>query len=67
MCFADGILTKEELERSKSVDTLILVTPLPKLIERTVPKETFDYLSVICSLLHVSSCVRVDIAALLRL
>ena len=59
---AEGILTKEELERSKSVDTPMLVTPLPKLTERTVPKETFDYLSVIGSLLHISNCVRVDIA-----
>jgi len=40
----------------------MLVTPLPKLTERTVPKETFDYLSVIGSLLHISNCVRVDIA-----
>ena len=59
---AEGILTREELERSKTVDTPMLVTPLPKLSQRTVPKEQFDYLSVVGSLLHVSNCVRMDIA-----
>ncbi len=59
---AEGILTKEELERSKSVDTPMLVTPLQKLSERIVPKDKFDYLSVVGSLLHISNCVRMDIA-----
>ena len=59
---AEGILTKEELERSKSVDTPMLVTPLPKQSTRTVTVEAFDYLSVVGSLLHASNCVRVDIA-----
>jgi hypothetical protein len=58
----EGILTKEELERSKSVDTPMLVTPLPKLFERSVPKDKFDFLSVVGSLLHITNCVRVDIA-----
>jgi hypothetical protein len=40
----------------------MLVTPLVKLSERTVPKESFDYLSVVGSLLHIANCVRVDIA-----
>jgi len=59
---AEGILTKEELERSKSVDTPMLVTPLQKLSERIVPKDKFDYLSVVGSLLRISNCVRMDIA-----
>jgi hypothetical protein len=46
---AEGILTKEELERSKSVDTPMLVTPLPKQSTRTVTVEAFDYLSVVGS------------------
>jgi hypothetical protein len=58
----ESILTKEELVRSRSIDTPMNITPLPKLTERTVPKEQFDYLSVVGSLLHVTNCVRVDIS-----
>jgi hypothetical protein len=58
----ESILTKEELVRSRSIDTPMNVTPLPKLTERIVPKEQFDYLSVVGSLLHVTNCVRVDIS-----
>ena len=46
----ESILTKEELVRSRSIDSPMNVTPLPKLTERTVPKEQFDYLSVVGSL-----------------
>ena len=36
--------------------------PLKKLSERIVPKEDFDYLSVVGSLLHLANCVRCDVA-----
>jgi len=57
-----GILTKEELAKAALEPTPMLVTPLLKSIERTVPKETFDYLSVVGSLLHIANCVRCDIS-----
>ena len=59
---AEGILTPEELVKSKSVRYPMLVTPLLKSPERTVSKEVFDYLSVVGSLLHIANCVRPDIA-----
>ena len=59
---AQGILTDEELLRSKNVRHPMLLTPLLKQTERTVSKETFDYLSVVGSLLHISNSVRCDIA-----
>ena len=59
---ARGILTDEEITKSSSVKYPILVTPLPKQEERSVTKEEFDYLSVVGSLLHISNCVRCDIA-----
>jgi len=59
---AEGLLTEEELVKARGVHYPMLVTPLPKLTERTVPKEQFDYLSVVGSLLYFTSCVRCDIA-----
>jgi hypothetical protein len=59
---AEGVLTPEELVKSKSVRYPMLVTPLLKSLERTVSKEVFDYLSVVGSLLHIANCVRPDIA-----
>ena len=59
---AIGVLTEEELVKSSSVKTPMLKTPLPKLKERLVPIEAFDYLSVVGSLLHVANCVRCDVS-----
>ena len=59
---AEGILTPEEIVKSKAVRYPMLVTPLLKSPERTVSKEVFDYLSVVGSLLHIANCVRPDIA-----
>ena len=60
LCFS--ILTKEELAKSETVFTPMLTTPLKKQSERTVSKSTFDYLSVVGSLLHIVNCLRPDIA-----
>ena len=57
-----SILTKEELVKASMISTPMLITPLLKNSERTVPKETFDYLSVVGSLLHISNCVRCDVS-----
>ena len=57
-----SILTKEELVKASLESTPLLVTPLMKNSERTVPKETFDYLSVVGSLLHITNCVRCDVS-----
>jgi hypothetical protein len=59
---AEGLLTEEELARSKSVRTPMLKTPLLKETECTVSKDEFDYLSVVGSLLHIANCVRCDIS-----
>jgi hypothetical protein len=59
---AEGILTPEELVKSKSVRYPMLVTPLLKSPERAVSKGVFDYLSVVGSLLRIADCVRPDIA-----
>ena len=59
---AQGILTPQELEKAKGVDYPMLITPLTSQVARTVPKEDFDYLSVVGSLLHICNCVRCDIA-----
>ena len=40
----------------------MLQTPLLRQKERSVPKITFDYLSVVGSLLHISNCLRPDIS-----
>jgi hypothetical protein len=56
------ILTPEEMVKAESVDTPMLEAGLQKQPERTVPKEQFDYLSVVGSLLHISNCVRCDVA-----
>ena len=55
-----GILTEHELAKSASVETPMLLAPLLKQTERTVPKSDFDYLSVVGSLLHIVNCVRCD-------
>lgn len=56
-----GVLTDEEIEKCKRVDTPMIITPLSKLENREVPKSDFDYLSVVGSLLHISNSVRCDI------
>ena len=60
LCMA--ILSKEELIKSNSVMAPMLQTPLLRQKERSVPKITFDYLSVVGSLLHISNCLRPDIS-----
>jgi hypothetical protein len=57
-----GVLTKEELAKAVLEPIPMLTTPLLKSTERTVPKETFDFLSVVGSLLHIANCVRCDIS-----
>ena len=57
-----SILSKEELMKSNSVMAPMLQTPLLRQKERSVPKITFDYLSVVGSLLHISNCLRPDIS-----
>jgi hypothetical protein len=59
---AHGILSTEELVRSSSVRSPMLVTPLLKLTEREIPKDSFDFLSVVGSLIHIANCVRCDIS-----
>ena len=59
---AHGVLTPEELVKSKGVHTPMLLGPLPRLTTREVSKEEFDFLSVLGSLLHLANCVRIDIA-----
>ena len=41
---------------------IMLQAPLVRQLERTVAKSTFDYLSVVGSLLHISNCLRPDIS-----
>jgi hypothetical protein len=57
-----SVLTAEEIAKAATVRTPMLVTPLKRQVERTVHASTFDYLSVVGSLLHVANCVRPDIA-----
>ena len=59
---AEGLLTAEELEKSKSTRIPMLVTPLSRQKVRSVSKDEFDYLSVVWSLLHIANCVRPDIS-----
>jgi len=59
---AHSVLTSEEIVRSNKVRTPMLVTPLLKQTTRTVPQADFDYLSIVGSLLHITNCVRCDIA-----
>jgi len=60
---AEGLLTKEELVKAEAITHPMLSTArLPKLSEREVDVSTFDYLSVVGSLLHVANCVRCDIS-----
>ena len=57
-----GILTAEEIEKAKSVLFQMLAQPLRREKERQVPKEKFDYLSVVDSLIHFANFVRCDVA-----
>ena len=59
---ARGVLTEEELVRSRGVHHPMLLAPLPRLTERLVSVESFDFLSVLGSILHISNCVRADVA-----
>jgi hypothetical protein len=60
---AHGILTPEEIVKSADVDFPMLSSAvLPRLKEREVPVSTFDYLSVVGSLIHFANCMRPDIA-----
>ena len=59
---AHGILTPEEIAKSANVDSPMLSSAvLPRLKEREVPVSTFDYLSVMGSLIHFANCMRPDI------
>ena len=61
--FAHGILTPEELVKSADVNFPMLPnSTLLRLKEREVSAESFDYLSVVGSLLHFTNCMRPDIA-----
>jgi len=59
---AKGILTPEEMVKSKGIHYPMLLSPLPRLSVREVPQSQFDFLSVLGSLLHIANCVRIDIA-----
>ena len=59
---AQGIQSPEELVKSRGVHYPMLMTPLPRLSVREVFESQFDFLSVLGSLLHISNCVRLDIA-----
>ncbi len=54
---AKGILTPEELVKSRGVHYPMLLTPLPRLSVREVFESQFDSLSVLGSLLHISNYV----------
>ena len=61
--FAHGILTPEELVKSADVNFPMLPnSTLLRLKEREVPAESFDYLSVVGSLIHFTNCMRPDLA-----
>ena len=49
-----GILSAEEIEKAKSVSYPMLAQPLRREKERQVPKEKFDYLLVVGSLMHLA-------------
>jgi len=60
---AVGLLTKEELVKASMISYPMLSTAqLPKLSQREVDASSFDYLSVVGSLLHIANCVRCDVA-----
>lgn len=56
------VLTPEEMSKASGVTHPMLAQGLRRQAERTVPKEEFDYLSIVGSLLHLANCVRCDIA-----
>jgi len=56
-------LTPEELVKSADVNFPMLPnSTLLRLKEREVPAESFDYLSVVGSLIHFTNCMRPDLA-----
>jgi len=59
---AGAVLSPEEKRKAEGVDTPMVACGLQKQSSRTVPKEEFDYLSVVGSLLHIANCVRCDVA-----
>ena len=59
---AGSLLSKEELVKASGIHYPVHAQPLKRLSERIVPKEDFDYLSVVGSLLHLANCVRCDVA-----
>jgi hypothetical protein len=58
----ESVLTKEELVKSSDVVTPMAITPLTKNLGDIIPTSEFNYLSVVGSMLHLSVCVRFDIA-----
>ena len=60
---AHGILTPEEIAKCADVDIPMLPNAvLPRLKESEVSVATFDYLSVVGSLIHFANCMRPDIS-----
>ena len=57
-----SILTEEQIAKADLVDSPMLPSPLKRGELRMVPKSSFDYLSVVGSLLHIANCVRPDIS-----
>jgi len=58
-----GILASEEIIKSRSAKYPMLAQPLSRETENLIPKDQFYYVSVIGSLLHITNCVRPDVAA----
>ena len=61
--FAHGILTPEELVKSADVNFLMLSTStLLRLTDKEVSAKSFDYFSIVGSLIHIAEYMRPDIA-----